>query len=82
MYLDLNDGEINNLAAMKWSDLPEKWRVDVEPFLLRVNEEVSQNVDLDALWDFAPVSLRVRLLSALAKKSTLSNELSAKSAPK
>ena len=82
MYLDLNDGEINNLAAMKWSDLPEKWRVDVEPFLLRVNEEASQNVDLDALWDFAPVELRVRLLSALAKKSALSNELSAKTAPK
>lgn len=77
MYLNLNDGEISNLAAMNWNDLPEKWRVDVEPFLIRANEKTSQSFDLDTLWGHAPISLRVRLLSALARKSASSAELSA-----
>lgn len=82
MYLNVNAGEIDNLAAMSWGNLPEEWRAGVEPFFIQGRQVAGGSVNSAVLWGYTPTAVRVQLLSAAAKGLTPADVSSAKAPPK
>lgn len=81
MYLDLNSGEIDNLANLSWNDLPESWRLGIEPFFAHGQAIAGSEVASSTLWSYTPTVTRVQLLSAAARGLTPADIPTAKAAP-